>query len=98
MQHVNLPSQVLLLTWDEFKAEVQEAVRNYAKEAAISTKDGLKKYLRRAQTDTAAKYWAAVLVLLDVVQLLQSVSIKLRENVVSLPKSIPYFERTEGVH
>lgn len=64
---------MLVLTWDKFEVEVWEAARNYAEEAGISTKDGLNKYLRRAQIDTATKQPAAVLVLLDIARLLQSV-------------------------
>lgn len=67
----SLPHQVLVLTQDKF--EVWEAARNYAKEAGTSTKDGLNKYLRRAQIDTATKQPAAMLVLLDIAQSLQSV-------------------------
>lgn len=70
----SLPCQVLVLTWDKFEAGVWEAARNYAEEAGISTKDGLNKYLRRVQTDTTTMS-AAMLVLLDIAQLLQSASI-----------------------
>lgn len=65
-----LPHQVLVLTQDRF--EVWKA-SSYAKEAGISTKDGLNKYLRRAQVGRATEQPAAMLILLDMARFLQSV-------------------------
>lgn len=87
---------MLVLTWDQFEAKVWEATRNYAEGAGISTKDGLNKYLRRAQTGTATKQSAAGLVLLDTTQLLQSVSMK--KKVQSTENCSTCFEIKEGVH
>lgn len=72
----SLLHQVLVLSWDKFESEVWEAASNYAEEAGISSKDDWNRYLRRAQIGTATKQSAAMLVLLDIAQLLQSVSKK----------------------
>lgn len=92
----SLPHQVLVLSWDKFESQVWEAASNCAEEAVISSKGDLNKYLRRAQIGTATKQSAAMLVLLDIAQLLQPVSKKKRQYKVL--KTILRFEIKEDVH
>lgn len=87
----SLPHQVLVLSWDKFESQVWEAANNCAEEAVISSKGDLNKYLRRAQIGTATKQSAAMLVLLDIAQLLQPVSKKRKKKTVQSTENYSAF-------